>query len=101
VAFDRHVQSTGFAAGESFKVALCPMNHRQQFIGKSQQALTGGRESERPRFTHEQRTTKTILEILQLVRQRRLRQEHAFRRLDEATGIPQRGQGSQMTQFEG
>ena len=81
--------------------AVFPSHSRAVTLREAQQALARRGEAERSRFADEQRCSESILQILELMRQRRLRQEHALGRLDETAGIAQRGQRPEVAQFKG
>lgn len=100
MAFDRHVQASGGAAGEPRQVALGGAQLGQQRVGQLQQAQSGAGEAHRLGLAHEQLHAQALLELLELVRQRRLGQVQALGGFDQAVGFAQGVQGLEMAKFE-
>jgi len=100
VAFDRHVQASSGAAGQTTDVALGGAQQRQGRVGQLQQAQTGAGEAYRFGLAHEQRHAHALLQFLELVRQRRLGQVQTVGGIDQTVGLAQGMQGFQMTDFK-
>jgi hypothetical protein len=63
-------------------------------------SCSAARTSGRTRSAYEQGHADAVLEVLHLVGERRLGEVHALRRLHEAAGVAERGEGPQVTELE-
>lgn len=100
VAFDRHVQAPGRAAGQSREVPFGAAQLRHHGIGQLQQAQTGAGEAHRFGLAHEELQAEPLFQLLELVRQRRLRQVQAFGGLDQAVGLAQGMKRLEVADFQ-
>ena len=93
MAFDRHVQPPGGAAGQARDIALGAAQQGQGGIGQLQQAQAGAGEAQRFGLAHKQRHAQALLQLFELVGQRRLRQMQALGGFHQAVGFAQGVQG--------
>ncbi|MCY1461064.1 hypothetical protein D9M71_786840 [compost metagenome] len=100
MAFDGHVQAPGGATGQAGDVAFGAAQQRQGGVGQLQQAQAGAGEAQRLGLAHEQRHAQALVQLLELMGQRRLGQVQAFGGLDQAVGFAQGVQGFQVTNFQ-
>lgn len=100
MAFDGHVQAPGGAAGQPGDIALGTTQQRQGGIGQLQQTQAGAGEADGLGLAYEQRQAQAFLQLLELVRQRRLRQVQALGGLHQAVGLAQGMKGFQVTDFQ-
>ncbi len=100
VALDGDVQPAGLTAGHPRDLSLGHLHRRQHPIGQPQQALARLGEAQWPTLALEQPHPEGFLEILDLVRERRLRQMQVVRRASEATRIAQDGEGVEVAELD-
>jgi len=100
MALDRDVQSVGGAAGQPAQVALRGADQRQHLVGQLQQLEAGGGETHRLGFAHEHRHAKTVFQLPELVRQRRLRQVQELGGFRQAVRFAQGMEGAQVSQVD-
>jgi hypothetical protein len=100
VALDGHVQSSSLAPSESLQIPFRLADLRQHIVGQPQQPQAGAGELHRSGLAQEQRSTQALLQILELVGQRRLGQVQALGGFHQAVRLTQGNQGAQMTELE-
>jgi len=100
VAFDRHVQAPGGAAGQPRNIALGTAQQRQGGVGQLQQAQAGAGETHRFGLAHEQRHAQALFQLFELVGEGGLGQVQALGGFHQAVGFAQGVKGFQVTDFE-
>jgi len=98
MAFNRQMQSAGLAGGQRTDIAQALTHQRQHLIRQHQQALTGHSKAHRPGTPVQQTDAEAVLQITQLMRQRRLGDMQSLGRLDQRAGLANSIKGFQMAQ---
>ena len=100
MTFNGDVQASGLASGKPFQLPFGLLHSRQHLPCQGQYPQTGSRESHRSRAPDQQGRTQPPLQILELMRQRRLGHMKAFRRFHQGTGLFDGQQGGQVSHFQ-
>lgn len=94
------MQPAGATGAQPGQIAFGGLHLRQHLIRQAQQPLARPREAHRPALALEQPGADAILQLLELMRQRRLGQMQLLGRGGEAAGVAQGGQTAQMTPLD-
>ncbi len=100
VALDCHVQPSRRTTRQSGDVALGTAQLRQHGVGQLQEAQTGAGKPHRFGLAHKQRHAHALFQLLELMRQRRLRQMQALGCLHKAVSLAQGMKGFEVAYFK-
>ena len=100
MALNSDVQPPALPGGQAPQLGLGAPHLGQHLARQRQHPATGGGETDRPGAPHDQRHPQPVLQVLELVGQRRLGDVQALGGLHQAAGLVDGLQGGQVAEFK-